>query len=554
MTLVPRLVAAAAVERDAADQVDGPHQLVVGHGVLRRLVGIGRGRRRRGRLVGVGLVGVGLVRIGLGLRGLVVGLLGARIGRLGIRVEDRAAQVLLAEARTLLDRLDLGLLDLDVGLDAFLLDRAARWREVERRGQADRAAAGHLHDGLHRTLTERAGAEDDGTAMVLQSAGHDLRGRGRAAVHQHHDRQAAGDVARLGVPALHVLRLARLDRDDLALVEEGVDHGNRLVEQAARVVAQVEDVALELGPGLLLDLLDRVGHARGRLLGERGDADVADVALEAEAGRLHLDGLAGQGDVERILHVGAAQRDLDRGADLAAHLVDGLLQGHSLHRLAVQREDQVARLDAGLGGGRIVDRRHHLDDAVLHRDFDAEPAELAPGLDLHVLVDLGVHVAGVRVERREHALDGILHQRLLVDRLDIVAPHPLQHVAEQVELLVEFALVGRRLVLGLVLGQHGGQGHAGAEGQNRGGGSETETSHWIAFAVRTRARLATALRGFLGVKRENNRRSLAGSRRGGRGRITITRWPRRRPAWAPAGRPAGYFATTGNGRSSRPAG
>ena len=42
-------------------------------------------------------------------------------------------------------------------------------------------------------------------------------------------------------------------RDDLALVEEGVGHRDRLVEQAARIVAQVEDVALAAcrpGPAL----------------------------------------------------------------------------------------------------------------------------------------------------------------------------------------------------------------------------------------------------------------------------------------------------------------
>ena len=41
-------------------------------------------------------------------------------------------------------------------------------------------------------------------------------------------------------------------------------------------------------------------------------------------------------------------------------------------------------MHAGLGGGRIVDRRDDLDQPVLHRDLDAEAAELAARLDLHV--------------------------------------------------------------------------------------------------------------------------------------------------------------------------
>src|SRR4051812_31840188 len=178
----PRLVGAAGVERDAADQVDGTQQLVVGHRLLGRLVRIGRGRRRRGGFLVVLLVVFLVDRLQLG--GLVV-LLVRRlfrrlVGRLLVRVGDRAAQVLLAEAGALLDRLDLGLLDLDVGLDALFLDRAARRREIQRGGEADRAAPGHLHDGLYRAFAERARAENDRAAMILQGAGHDLRRGGRA--------------------------------------------------------------------------------------------------------------------------------------------------------------------------------------------------------------------------------------------------------------------------------------------------------------------------------------------------------------------------------------
>ena len=96
----------------------------------------------------------------------------------------------------------------------------------------------------------------------------------------------------------------------------------------------------------------------------------------------------------------AHDRELDRVLTGAAHLVDGLVQGQALHRLAVELGDDVAGQHAGLGGRRIVDRRDHLDQPVLHRDLDAEPAELAPGLHLHVAEALGVHVARMRVERR----------------------------------------------------------------------------------------------------------------------------------------------------------
>ena len=89
-------------------------------------------------------------------------------------------------------------------------------------------------------------------------------------------------------------------------------------------------------------------------------------------------------------------------------LVDGLVQGQALNLLIVDLGDHVAGHDAGFGGGRVVDRRDHLDEAVLHRDLDAEPAELAVGGLLHVAPALLVHVARMRIERGDHAVDRAL--------------------------------------------------------------------------------------------------------------------------------------------------
>ena len=104
--------------------------------------------------------------------------------------------------------------------------------------------------------------------------------------------------------------------------------------------------------------------------------------------------------------------------------------------VVVDRGDDVARQDAGLGGRRVVDRRDDLDEAVLLGDLDAEAAELALGLDLHVLERLGVHVARMRVERGEHAVDGRLDQLGFVGLLDIVVADLVEHVAEQIELAI----------------------------------------------------------------------------------------------------------------------
>ena len=70
------------------------------------------------------------------------------------------------------------------------------------------------------------------------------------------------------------------------LVEEGVGHRDRLIEQAARIVAQVEDIALELVAHLARQFVDRLVQAVGRLFIELRQSDIADViALRVRARR-----------------------------------------------------------------------------------------------------------------------------------------------------------------------------------------------------------------------------------------------------------------------------
>ena len=99
-------------------------------------------------------------------------------------------------------------------------------------------------------------------------------------------------------------------------------------------------------------------------------------ALDLGLDRLHADDVAHELDVERFLAL-AQDGQRDRRVDLAAHLVDGLVERQALDLLAVELDDEIVGHDAGAGGRRVVDRRDHLDHAVLHGDLDAEAAELA---------------------------------------------------------------------------------------------------------------------------------------------------------------------------------
>ncbi len=263
--------------------------------------------------------------------------------------------------------------------------------------------------------------------MVLQRAGDDLGRRGGAAIDQHDERLVLGEVARARVEALRLLGIAAARRDDLAPLEERVGDRDRLVEQAARIVAQIDHVALELlVRDLVGDVADRLLEAVGGLLVELGDADDADVvALDARAHRAHADDVAHDRHFDRLLDALARDLEADLGVDLAAHLLDRLIEREALHRLVVEMRDDVARAHARLGGRRVVDRGDDLHQAFLHGDLDAEAAELAARLHLHVAEALRVHVARMRLD-----------QLAVVRLLDIVRAHALEDVAEQIELAI----------------------------------------------------------------------------------------------------------------------
>src|SRR5438445_318836 len=90
---------------------------------------------------------------------------------------------------------------------------------------------------------------------------------------------------------------SHLEGDDVGFIRV-----TQFNEQSTRIVAQVDDEALELVAGLGGEVGDRLLQVPGGLLVELGDADKADVvAFEMRAHRAHLDARAGDGDLNRLV-------------------------------------------------------------------------------------------------------------------------------------------------------------------------------------------------------------------------------------------------------------
>ncbi len=234
-----------------------------------------------------------------------------------------------------------------------------------------------------------------------------------------------------GVVALDVLGVAAALRNHLAAVQEQAGDAHGLVQEAARIVAQVDHQALHLRV-LGLEVLDGVGGLLGGLLVEGRDAQIAVVAFHMALGRLHIDRLAHQLDVEGVF-AGAHDGQGDRLADRAAHLLDRIRQLQADHALAVDGGDIVAGLDPGPRRRGVVHGRDHLDRTLVAGHLDAQAAVFAAGLVAHVAIVIGVQIARVRIQRGQHAVDRRLDQLLVVDRRHILVLDRGQHVAEQLQ-------------------------------------------------------------------------------------------------------------------------
>jgi len=236
---------------------------------------------------------------------------------------------------------------------------------------------------------------------------------------------------------LLLILLASLGINDKSAVEEFVADLHRLVEQSARVVAQIEHEALYLAVMPGAEFVQRLLQIVAGALFKAGDADVL-VAVAQILGldRLYLDHLARDAHREEFRHALAMDGQADLAALRPAHPLDRVGQRHALGEVVIDLDDLVAGLDPRLVGGSVLDRRDHRQHVVLDRNLETQPAEAAAGFDFEVAIKVGGEIGAMRIERRQHPGYGAVDQLFGRDRLDVVLLHDRQHVGERGQLLV----------------------------------------------------------------------------------------------------------------------
>ena len=196
-----------------------------------------------------------LFRLGLGLQLLFADEQFHRLGQLWIdeflnilasivRYHLKAAWRALEKEQFLVLAAEFNLV---MRLDALAVNNLVARGVILGRGQAQRGTllASDRQNLLHRALAKGFFADDLGTIVILEAASDNLRGAGAESVHQYHQRQLGP-----GVPAgrlmLGVLSASLGGDDWLSLGEELFANLDRLVEQAAWVVAQIKHKALHV--------------------------------------------------------------------------------------------------------------------------------------------------------------------------------------------------------------------------------------------------------------------------------------------------------------------
>ncbi len=212
-----------------------------------------------------------------------------------------------------------------------------------------------------------------------------------------------------------------VEDDEIVLVEKHVRHTDSLVQQAATVVAQIEDQSIELW---IIELLHRVGQiAVGRFV-ERGDAHIADAwpnhrkILDAGARNF----VANHGDFDRLVPTFARDGDMDGGALGALQHVCHFVGAEAVAGLSVDFGDHVAGANSGLECRRADERCDH-DRLIFARgDRHAHAVIFALLLFAEECVLLGIEEIRMRIEHMQHSgnravVDDLVH----VDWIGVVS-------------------------------------------------------------------------------------------------------------------------------------
>ncbi len=228
--------------------------------------------------------------------------------------------------------------------------------------------------------------------------------------------------------------------NDNPLVEKQVGHLHRRIQDAARIVSQIENQPGEHVAGLLLHCVGHFVDGSAQLvcrgIVELAHANVTVSRLQdfvAHTRNRYL--LPRQVKRQRVVIIIAAYPDSDRRAGATAHLPDCFIQSIVTRRYTVDLDNLVTGLYPRALRRRAVYWGDHEDRAILRADLEPYTRVSAARAVTNIPVFLCVEELGVTVEPGHHAADGAVHQFRLIDRLDEIPAHAFHDLVDEPRLL-----------------------------------------------------------------------------------------------------------------------
>ena len=317
------------------------------------------------------------------------------------------------------------------------LDRTARRGIVTRRRQPQGRTVAVRYLALHEAFAERTASDDRTPVVILQRSGENLARRGASFVDQHHDLHILRLAFAVGVFA-HLLVVTVFGIDDqLALVQELVGHGDRLVEKSARVAPQVED-----------QLRHTLGAQRGecpvelveRTAGKLSQLDVPYAVGDAESrfDTLDRNHAAHDIDLDQVGDTLPFEAQVNRRTARTAQFLDDIVLGNLApgDKRIVDLDDPVAGLDPGLVARALGNDIQHDDRVGSHVKDHTDTVELPFEGFVQSLHLRNGDIDRVGIELLDQHRDDVLGQRIHRHRIDIL-------VLDQRERIGEF-VVGQR--------------------------------------------------------------------------------------------------------------
>ena len=324
------------------------------------------------------------------------------------------------------------------------LDQAAAGGVILGGGQGQAGVFRQRVDRLHQPFAKRRFSRNQATVVILNRSGDDFGRRGAAAVYQHHQRKFLAAVAVLGMVDL-LRRITSVMRDNhLPFAEKLVGDADALAEQAARILPQVKNQAVQIAHGV-----QRLAHFLVGGFLEAADVEIADARADHE---MQIDAVARNfiayhGELERFVGALAEHRNFDRGAFGPFQQFGHFADAHIVRRFAVDDGNDVAWTDAGPVRGSAGKGRYHDDLVIARANLHANSVILAALLLAKQGIRLRIEEIGVRVEHAKHSRDGSVVNRLVgVDDLGIVLLDDVIDLGERAQTVANVTVIGRRAV------------------------------------------------------------------------------------------------------------